>query len=206
MELCELQEIWSLQGYALFCFNGDMNERRAWLKWLVILGMLALAAFLFLVVFDRIITSKHRNLESPSRAAIHGFIIGMKSYQTEYNRLPLEAFPTKDDRSLHRTSGTILKVLLGKEATINPRAIPFIDPPEARDKMRGLYYDDKGTPVLVDQWGEPFYFVIDLNNDGKITNPDPRPDQPRELVTDIMVFSAGPDRDPNTWKDNITSW
>lgn len=99
-----------------------------------------------------------------------------------------------------------MSALLGKNLEVNPRDIAFIDLPEARDKKRGLYFEERGTPVLVDQWGEPLYFVIDLNGDGKIPNPDPRLDEPREFATDIIVFSAGPDRDPATWKDNITSW
>jgi hypothetical protein len=153
-----------------------------------------------------ILRDGHPSPTSATRELVHSFRIAIISFQTEYNQLPARAIGALSEGDPSRSRGEILNALLGKSPEINPRGIKFIDPPEARDRKRGLYDDDKGSPVLVDQWGEPFYFVLDLNNDHSIPNPDPRPDQPRELATDMIVFSAGPDRDPNTWKDNVTSW
>ncbi len=132
--------------------------------------------------------------------------MGIKSFQTEYNMLPKAAIPTPDEKILQRTRGRILLALLGKEHNLNPYDIVFFEPPVARGKQHGLYYDENNEPVLVDPWGEPYYFVMDLNNDGKVPNRDSRPNEPRELPTTVIVFSSGPDRDPNTWKDNITTW
>ncbi len=61
--------------------------------------------------------------------------------------------------------------------------------------------------MLVDPWGEPYYYVMDLNRDGKIPNPDPRDNKANPFIeTSVIMMSAGPDHDPNTWDDNVLSW
>jgi len=138
--------------------------------------------------------------------------MGLKAYHEEYNRFPSEAIsPTPS-----QTRGKILKTLhpeydaAGHPKKIpegNPRGINFFDPPAAKNKMSGMYYDDKNEPVLVDPWGTPFYFMASPDERKEVPNPDlqERPRDPK-VQTDIIIYSAGPDRNPDTWRDNIASW
>jgi hypothetical protein len=139
-----------------------------------------------------------------------GMILGLKTYETEYNRLPLEALTSSDQRAWQRARGSILDVLRprnGERSTSNPLGINFYDPPLAREKRRGLYFDDQNAPILVDPWGEPYYFIIAFGDDGKVPNPDPRDNEKHPFLnTSIIMFSAGPDGNPNTWDDNVLSW
>mgnify|MGYP000947957304 CR=1 FL=1 len=146
-----------------------------------------------------------------TQSILQGAIAALKAYQTEYNRLPLETLDNKDAPQLQRSRGIVLRALTMDKLTedaakLNPRVIKFYEPPLSKNQKGGLYYDDKGEPVLVDAWGEPFYFMLELNGNGVLPNPDPDPKEPRELSTRIIIFSSGPDRDPTTWKDNIKSW
>ena len=71
-----------------------------------------------------------------------------------------------------------------------------------------------GVRALVDGWGSRYFVVVDVDDDGKLANPEAAvwlekrgdKDAPAVLPVSIVVFSAGPDRDPETWTDNIASW
>lgn len=137
-----------------------------------------------------------------------GFIMDIKAYQTEYNRFPSEAIsPTRS-----QTRGKIMVTLHPDQNAPqppdgNPRKINFFDPPSAKKKMNGLYYDEKDEPVLVDPWGAPLYFMVSLDEKEKIPNPDAR-DKPANpfIKNSVIVYSAGPDKNPDTWEDNVMSW
>ena len=182
-----------------------MKGRRAWLIWLVSLCLLVFGGVYF---FQGLIFYSHtgHGPDMRERTVMVGFVNSIKSFQTEYNQWPVDDLAKNDESKLMRTRGSVLQTLFAKNEKNNPNKIVFFEPPIAKDQKRGLYYTDKDEPVLTDAWGEPYYFVIDLNNDDKVPNPDPRPNEPRELPTTVIVFSSGPDRDPNTWKDNVTSW
>ena len=141
-------------------------------------------------------------------------------YKVEYNRFPiLGDIPTSQDLAL-RSRGPMLPVLIGKNiGGLNPKEIKFFDLHQAEERKSGLWQNGDEW-VLSDQWGEPFYIILDTNGDGKIANPEfgaehpyarsaqslqqhPLPDM---LPVEIVVYSSGPDRDPRTWKDNVCSW
>jgi len=63
----------------------------------------------------------------------------------------------------------------------------------------------------LDSFATPYFGVFDFNNDGYIPNPETLSTPPNSgaaptLNQRVGIFSAGPDRDPATWEDNITSW
>lgn len=69
--------------------------------------------------------------------------------------------------------------------------------------------------AMHDIWGSCYFLMLDMNGDGQVKNPERLPGavpNPRAkplgefLPMRKAIFSAGPDRDPNTWADNITSW
>ena len=58
---------------------------------------------------------------------------------------------------------------------------------------------------FADPWGTPYKFVLDVTGTGQIPNPNldvgGNPIRARALV-----WSAGPDKNYDTWADNVTSW
>ncbi len=137
-----------------------------------------------------------------ARAASQGLSIAIKGYQTEYNRYPLPKDLAVPEPTTFTSSGPILNALLAEDSDINPRKIKFLDSPPARKDVNGLLEKD-GKRILVDPWGEPYAILLDFDGDGKV----PDPEHPGEMLgTTVIVFSAGPDGNSSTWKDNVRSW
>jgi hypothetical protein len=137
-------------------------------------------------------------------AIMKGLEIALKQFFVEYNAWPVAALDAADKNGWHRTQGKIIDTLRSD----NPRRITFYEPAMAKEGMRaGLSYGELQIPILSDAWGEPLYFILDTKHEGKIPNPDPRDKRERPFIeTSILIFSAGPDHDPNTWDDNVLSW
>jgi hypothetical protein len=89
--------------------------------------------------------------------------------------------------------------------TLNTRRIKFVDLPEATRDRPGL---TGYPPALVDQWGRPYHIILDSNGDRVIANPQAgaHPQAQLTLNTRVAIYSSGPDRDPKTWRDNISNW
>jgi hypothetical protein len=61
--------------------------------------------------------------------------------------------------------------------------------------------------VIVDLVGQPLQILMDLDNDGKISNPDNSSETgSTDLFQTVLVYSGGEDKTPDSWNDNITSW
>lgn len=153
------------------------------------------------------------------RATALDLRMALEQYRADYHRFPVpEPSAPHSDLAL-RSRGLMLPVLIGKDVEgLNPKEIKFIDFPAAKDRKSGLWKDDAEW-VLSDRWGEPFYIILDTNGDGKIANPESAADRsdseyakletyppPAELPLGVIVYSAGKDRDPKTWRDNICTW
>ena len=145
-------------------------------------------------------------------AALKDIQLGIKNYQVEYNRYPVRAGSTSEEPIALSEGSTLVKVLLGKnEDKLNPREIPYIEPPIAKGGTGGLT-GSEGSYGLVDSWGEPYQVIMDANYDNKISNPDIRNDDtgvssgaPPNLPIGVGVFSTGDDKKPST-ADDIVSW
>lgn len=141
--------------------------------------------------------------------------VSLGHYQTEYNRLPV----TADEHQTLRSDGTLLFSLLGEVCDANPRGIKFIDLLPARDDRWGLTNlsaEKKPTltTALVDHWGERYFILLESTEDGLIPNPEYQGGAnatlwhkpPPMIRARALIYSAGADRDPNTWDDNVRSW
>ena len=149
--------------------------------------------------------------ETQCRAMMTGFIMSIAAYQSEYKRFPVDVLTSTDPKIPSVTRGKIIATLHPDQnadpSDSNPRRINFFDPPPAKNKRNGIYMDEHNEPVLVDPWGTPFRFNFDQGGEGKVPNPDPRGNKEHPFVeTTVLIYSAGPDRNPNTWEDNIMSW
>lgn len=118
--------------------------------------------------------------------------LAIAAFHLEYHEYPL-LDPAND---VTTDSGPVLMdILLGSDAHKapggrNPRGIAF-------------FIEARGASAFQDPWGNHFRVRFDTNADKQIENPEapgtflPKP---------IAIWSAGPDGDFNTWKDNVKSW
>lgn len=140
------------------------------------------------------------------KATIKGLEIAIKSYKTEYQRLPrigtTDVFPIQ-------SRGRLVAVLLGEDTAENPREIRFFDPPPFKPHNRsGAARNSEGEWELRDHWGHFYRIHLDFDGDGRILNPAKGAlrKQPDVLTADVIIYSAGKDGDYATWEDNILSW
>jgi hypothetical protein len=188
-------------------------------RWRFMLRCLAVSAACFFVlifvaeVWTIIFSDRlpRKAINTKCRAMMIGFIMGLKAYQTEYNRFPVEGLTSIDPKAPSITRGKIMTTLHPDQKAAptesNLRRINFYDPPPAKNKKNGLCMDEHNEPVLVDPWGTPFRFNFDQTGEGKVPNPDPRDNKEHPFVeTTVLMYSAGPDGNPDTWEDNILSW
>ena len=158
------------------------------------------------------------------RLRVKGVIADLRaallSYETDFHRFPIQENGKSTEDAVTRSRGILLQVLLGENISmLNPREVRYAEFPTAQEPKRGLWQD--GTEwVLSDHWGEPYYIILDTNDDLEIANPefgastsDPKQAEfdrkyppPIKLPLTMAIYSSGPDRDPKTWKDNVCSW
>lgn len=147
-----------------------------------------------------------------TQAALKDIVLGIKNYQVEYNRYP-SAGNSKTEQPMPMQQGDqVLQILLGENPNrMNPRKQPFIEPPMGKNNVGGLI-GSTGNYGLMDFWGQPYYYVMDLNYDNKIANPDARNEDPnvarsapQSLPMGAIAFSYGEDKKEVT-KDDVVSW
>ena len=175
--------------------------------WLAVSGLLLLAFGLSIPRLRQVWAEKApvRRCQAQLKDLQHG----LTHFHTEYQRFPMPArmaVPTDRDADL-RSWAISVPALTGADKSLNPREIRFWDDRPFRVRT--------GTEVsLTDPWGEPFHLTLDSDQSGKIDNPaaDASPawlaqhPQPPRLRRPVAVFSSGPDRNPDTWQDNVAGW
>jgi hypothetical protein len=150
----------------------------------------------------------------PSKDDMKMLRVYLGHFRTEYNHWPDEPSLAQSEATPVKVRGNLLQALLGTTRD-NPHGIKFADFRNASPGISGLA-DEGETTALHDAWGTCYYLMADINSDGNIPNPEHFPDAviepklqrstPPFLPASSLLFSAGPDRDPRTWADNITSW
>jgi hypothetical protein len=189
------------------------KPKRSFFGWLavILMSLLALFAAAIAVLIARFfwVPGLAARELRPTQAVyvISELRMAILSYQVDYNHFPIPESASRSTDAAIRSSGPLLPALVGKEATaLNPRFIKFYDGPFDSDSEYGLWHDGNEW-VLRDRWGEAYYLMLDTNDDNKIANPDPAAAQTApEISESVLIYSAGPDRDPKTWQDNVCSW
>ena len=158
--------------------------------------------------------------ELATRNILNALRIGISGYQLEYGRLPINKQQPEGGDGKSRSRGVGLTTLMGNEETVlNPKQLSFVEMRIATNFKYGLWQDGDEW-VLSDWWGEPYYLVFDTDENDEIENPEFGADQsdpvyakrcqtqppPPTLPGPVIIYSSGPDRDPKSWHDNITSW
>lgn len=134
-----------------------------------------------------------------------GLEIALSGFQTEYKVSLSNKLGFKENKE-HLVDETVLKPLMAADPELNPKKIRFYDPPVGKKGKSGFWRDEGGGQQiqLRDPWGGLYRVRSDSDGDGKIGNPeDPTGEG---IFSGVILYSAGPDQDFDTWKDNVTSW
>ncbi len=154
--------------------------------------------------------------ETQAKAAMSSLIVGIKGYQTEYNRFPAQpaTATTSTPIELKGNNAILPALMVNKLATPsaeNPRQIPFFEPATAKGGQNG--YDTDGS--FKDPWSRPYWVLIDYEGNGYIPNPYKGKKasggltEPDNLTTSVIVYSYGADKQDGTRQDNsddVKSW
>jgi type II secretory pathway pseudopilin PulG len=183
--------------------NQGQGGRRV-IAWATV--VIALLAILSAGLTDPFPKSKFRKRKHASQVVVGLVDNSLRQYLSEYPSWPLPPTATHAGTTPLRTDQFLTAILLGTRPE-NPKRIKFL--PDLPAAIKPDQYGLKPLPgdgvSLVDAWGEALYVIVDAEGKGEIENPDPG-SPVRRLQQTVLVFSAGPDKDPSTWEDNITSW
>lgn len=195
---------------------------------LVVISIIAVLAGLAIPTANIVL---RKAKETQARAAVQGLVIAVKGYQTEYNRLPNPnpssggAPPAETEIDTDSGNGMI-GLLIGKDATYNPREISFYDPPIAKGEANGLINSggsgSGGSYEVVDPWSTPakhqfYHMALDYSGDHSIPNPVKSGGsskfnatfvaaEPEDLSSDVVVYSDNDPRVSSSTRKPITSW
>ena len=182
------------------------------LAWKVALGILlsGLVAIALLLLLSSSLAAPEIDVARAENSACQ-LKSSISSYVAEYRRFPLRS----GEEDIDGDSGhALMDILLGSDPSrldseANPRGIVFFAGRRALEEpknvfRRGISFDPAdGTGQLWDPWGNLYRYRFDNDGDGRVENPA-QPDQ--RLPDTILVWSAGPDGDYETWEDNVITW
>ena len=192
---------------------------------LVVISIIAVLAGLLLPVVNSVTTNARKVQAKSTETQI---VSAIKSFQTDYGVYPLPAdAPPSQDVCFGSNAPTVAELFdilradnQGQEATINTRAVVYIELPNAKNQTPGQSKNGIGSNgMLYDPWGTIYLVGVDGNYDGTLPNPYQSSANPNVLRTDVIVYSWGPDmlttsnffggggdRNAGTSKDDVISW
>lgn len=181
-----------------------------WLLW-ALAGFLLIGLFMPCCFSTRIGSSETGNTQNTA----FNLKNAISAYYTEYRKYPVPGEP-EGDTSL-QSDHALMDVLLGSDPEaeddgLNPRRIAFFTgkqaKPMGKGKFRkGVHLEEGGRGELWDPWGNYYRVVLDTDHDNRVEKPEwDKTSDSAELPESILVWSAGPDGDFDTWQDNVKTW
>lgn len=187
---------------------------------LLVAGAAVLGVFWLMHMHQSSCPSASDSLRLRVKGVIADLRTALLCYEADFHSFPIQENGKSAEDAVTRSRGILLQVLQGENISmLNPSEVKYSEFPTAKEHQLGLWQE--GTErVLSDPWGEPFYIILDTNKDDQVPNPefgastsDPKQAEfdrkyppPEKLPLTMAIYSAGPDRDPKTWKDNVCSW
>lgn len=181
-------------------------NRRAGFTLVELLVVIAIIALLAGVAFPSFGSFFKRLKRDQARTLAQSLVNSVKGYYTEYSRYPLpEGFEGGEVTPL-RTDEVLTGALMGSDQTMNPKKISFLPELKTVEPGKGFGLMTEGeVATIVDPWSEEYYIIMDTDYSNSIDNPNLESTNTK-LFLGVIVWSAGEDKDPNTWGDNIMSW
>ena len=158
---------------------------------LIVISIIAILASL---AFPAVQGALGQGKKAQARNDVNQIAAAFKAYQLEYGRLP-GANTSGDGEAMEGW----VSVLIGSNATLNPRNIVFFEPKVGKSGQGGL-----NGSTYNDPWGSPYQVSLDYNYDNKIATNTPTGTNATYFTT-VVVVSGGPDTNMATGTDNISN-
>ncbi|HWB06356.1 MAG TPA: hypothetical protein VG796_25255 [Verrucomicrobiales bacterium] len=138
----------------------------------------------------------------------------LQQYMLEYDHLPESASASKGVDCMTDTGNEegVMAILKGRDKLKNPKGFDFMADLKNAKAEGGKHLDGITTEgemvAFYDPWGQPYQISLDLDGDGKLTDPSAgkSTNGALEISKKVIVWSYGPDGKPDTWEDNLCSW
>lgn len=170
---------------------------------LVVVAIIALLASVAIPGFGSIFKKMKRE---QARTLAVQLVNSVKGYYTEYSKYPLPADFSGGEVTPMRTDEILTGALMGTNLEMNPKRVKYLPDLKPVQEGGGFGLKQSGEILtVVDPWSEEYYVIVDADYSGDIDNPDTTSTNTK-LFQGVLVYSAGEDKDPSTWEDNISSW
>ncbi len=157
-------------------------------------------------------SSKHREIIVRERAQVSYLAQGISGFTAKFGYPPPAMSSKKghDSRTDSSAEEALAALLKGIDLVGSYRRHDFLpDLPEAKmvrdEPVGGSFRLTEDEIAFYDSWGRLYQILLDHNNDGRVRDPS-RPGEKAWIESKFLVWSAGPDGNPDTWDDNICSW
>ena len=133
----------------------------------------------------------------------------MSKYRLEYNRWPelsevAEGYSGTTKEWVDIMNPEITTGTSAKRDKNNFRQLRFLEMGKGMKIESGEYEGGFGDPWGHSKGRVPYLYALDDDGDGMI--PNPNTESNNLIRADVIAWSAGPDGDYSTWKDNVGSW
>ncbi len=155
--------------------------------------------------------------EVQTKTLMVGLVNAIKSYQTEYNRFPMDPTSTTEtpielNAANYGSTYSLMKNLTPNKSAaapaLNPRMITFFEPAISKNDT-GYGINSKGE--LLDSWGKTIWVLFDTDADDRVKSPyfGINPNEPQYLPTTVIAWSYGDNKVMDTAaskKDDVKTW
>jgi prepilin-type N-terminal cleavage/methylation domain-containing protein len=144
-------------------------------------------------------------------------ITAVNAFYTEYGKYPLPTGASGDAYTYGGPRGEssrgLFDALRGLDATLNPRQIVFLSPPDAKDQTNPKGGIGRTDNQFYDPWGFAYSIRIDADYDNQVPNPHNADTGagPAQIRQGVIAWSSG--KDGNLGKsgnfsgsDDVISW
>ncbi|MBA3273424.1 MAG: type II secretion system protein [Chthoniobacterales bacterium] len=189
------------------------NQAFTLIELLVVIAIIAVLMGLAFPAFQSVQNSAKKTQAKNDLVQI---VTAVNAYHTEYGKYPLPASATGEYiYGSGNTSKVLFDAMRGLDATINPRQIEFIKPPDAKDTTKprsGMAPAANGQ--FYDPWGKPYVVKIDADYNNEVPNPySANAGATPNLRAGVIAWSLGKDtaggsgdKNASTAKDDVISW
>lgn len=173
---------------------------------LVVLSIIAILAAASVGIFSKSINNVTK---TKCAVAIGSLNTAIKSFYNEFDMYPIDTGKGGADVDCQTDDGVLIRALRGKDDVRNPKRLNLLD--GMKQARKGPNGPEDGldessnpdSPSLFDPWGTPYKIVLDGDKNEQIANP-----ADGQLIRNqrCIIYSAGKDRNFDTWHDNVKSW
>jgi prepilin-type N-terminal cleavage/methylation domain-containing protein len=147
-----------------------------------LLVVIAIIAILAGLAFPAVQGALGSGKKAQARNDVQQIASAIRAFQLEYGRQPSTA--TGDDQWVGSDNSSVIKALVGEDATLNPRKVPFLEIRKVDGTKGGV---NTSSFVFYDPWGSPYFIKLNTDYDNKINHYG-------DQNVSVIVHSTGPDK------------